>query len=37
MLNPSDFVGVSFWLTSAAMLAATYFFFVERDRAVGKW
>ena len=37
MLNPSDFVGVSFWLMSAAMLAATYFFFVERDRAVGKW
>ena len=37
MLNPSDFVGVSFWLMSAAMLAATYFFFVERERAVGKW
>lgn len=37
MLNPNDFVGVSFWLMSAAMLAATYFFYVERDRAVGKW
>jgi bacteriorhodopsin len=37
MLDPKDFVGVSFWLMSAAMLAATYFFFVERDRAVGKW
>jgi bacteriorhodopsin len=37
MLNPNDFVGVSFWLMSAAMLGATYFFFVERDRAVGKW
>ncbi len=37
MLNPNDFVGVSFWIMSAAMLAATYFFFVERDRAVGKW
>lgn len=37
MLNPSDFVGVTFWLMSAAMLGATYFFFVERDRAVGKW
>ena len=36
-LNPSDFVGVSFWIISAAMLAATFFFFVERDRAVGKW
>lgn len=37
MLNPQDFVGVTFWIMSAAMLAATYFFFVERDRAVGKW
>ena len=36
-LDPSDPVGVSFWIISAAMLAATYFFFVERDRAVGKW
>jgi bacteriorhodopsin len=37
MLDPSDFVGVSFWLMSAAMLAATFFFYVERDRVVGKW
>lgn len=37
MLDPSDYVGVSFWIISAAMLAATYFFYVERDRAVGKW
>ena len=37
MLNPSDFVGVSFWLMSAAMMAATFFFWVERDRVVGKW
>ncbi|MEE2836804.1 MAG: bacteriorhodopsin-like [Myxococcota bacterium] len=37
MLDPSDFVGVSFWIISAAMVAATYFFTVERDRAVGKW
>ena len=37
MLNPQDFVGVSFWLLSAAMVAATFFFWVERDRAVGKW
>ncbi len=37
MLDPNDFVGVSFWIMSAAMLAATYFFYVERDRAVGKW
>ena len=37
MLDPSDFVGVSFWVISAAMVAATYFFTIERDRAVGKW
>ena len=37
MLKPDDFVGVTFWLISAAMAAATVFFFVERDRARGKW
>ncbi|MEL7540554.1 MAG: bacteriorhodopsin-like [Pseudomonadota bacterium] len=37
MLDPVDFVGVSFWIISAAMVAATFFFFVERDRATGKW
>ena len=37
MLNPSDYVGMSFWIISAAMVAATFFFWVERDRAVGKW
>ena len=37
MLNPSDYVGVTFWLLSASMVAATFFFWVERDRAVGKW
>ncbi len=37
MLDPADYVGVSFWIISAAMVAATFFFFVERDRAVGKW
>ena len=36
-LNVDDHVGISFWLISAAMLAATFFFFMERDRAVGKW
>ena len=36
-LNPNDYVGVSFWIISAAMVAATYFFTVERDRAEGKW
>ena len=36
-LNPADYVGVSFWIISAAMVAATFFFWVERARAVGKW
>ena len=36
-LSPTDYVGVSFWIISAAMVAATFFFWVERDRAVGKW
>lgn len=37
MLDPSDLVGMSFWIISAAMVAATFFFWVERDNAVGKW
>ncbi len=36
-LDPQDLVGMSFWIISAAMVAATYFFWVERDRAAGKW
>ena len=36
-LEPTDYVGISFWLATAIMLAATVFFFVERDRAKGKW
>ena len=36
-LHPNDFVGVSFWLATAMMLAATVFFFIERDRVSGKW
>ena len=36
-LSTSDMTGVSFWLVTAAMLAATVFFFVERDRVHGKW
>jgi len=36
-LQINDPVGVTFWIISAAMVAATYFFTVERDRAVGKW
>ena len=37
MLDPGDYVGVSFWIISSAMVAATFFFWVERDRAEGKW
>ena len=37
MLDMADLVGVTFWIISAAMVAATYFFTVERDRAEGKW
>ena len=37
LLDPNDYVGVSFWIISAAMVAATFFFWVERDRAIGKW
>ncbi len=36
-LDPNDFVGISFWLVTAAMLAATVFFFVERGDVEGKW
>ena len=37
MLEPTDMVGVTFWLISMAMVAATVFFFLERDKVVGKW
>ena len=37
LLEPTDFVGVSFWLISMAMVAATAFFFLERGRVAGKW
>ncbi len=37
VLDTHDLVGLSFWIISAAMLAATVFFVIERDRAVGAW
>ena len=37
MLKSDDFVGISFWLISMALVASTVFFFLERDRVVGKW
>ena len=36
-LATSDFVGISFWLATAIMLASTVFFLVERDNVRGKW
>ena len=36
-LDPNDYVGVSFWLVTAALLAATVFFFLERDNVSAKW
>ena len=36
-LDISDGVGISFWLVTAAMLAATVFFFIERDQVSAKW
>ena len=36
-LASTDYVSISFWLVSAAMLAATAFFFLERSSVNGKW
>ena len=36
-LSSADPIGMSFWLISMALVAATAFFFIERDRVAGKW
>ena len=36
-LQQDDFVGISFWLISMALVAATAFFFMETQRVSGKW
>ena len=36
-LSQNDYVGVSFWLISIALVASTVFFFIERDRVAAKW
>ena len=36
-LKQDDFVGISFWIISMALIAATVFFFLERDRVSPKW
>ena len=37
VLKAEDFVGISFWIISMALVAATVFFFLERDRVSAKW
>ena len=37
VLAPDDFVGISFWLISMALVAATAFFFLETQRVSAKW
>lgn len=37
VLKPDDFVGISFWLITMALMASTVFFFLERDRVSAKW
>ena len=36
-LKANDVVGITFWLISISMVAATVFFIVERSRVSGKW
>ena len=36
-LLPDDFVGMSFWLVSMACLAATVFFFLEKQSVPASW
>lgn len=37
VLKSDDFVGISFWIISMALVASTAFFFLERDRVSPKW
>jgi bacteriorhodopsin len=37
LLKSNDFVGISFWLITMALMASTVFFFLERDRVSAKW
>ena len=36
-LATDDFVGISFWLISMGMLAATAFFFMEQANVAAQW
>ena len=37
LLQPDDYVGISFWIVTAAMLAATVFFILERSSVKAQW
>jgi len=37
LLPADDLVGISFWVISMSMLAATAFFFLERGSVVSNW
>ena len=37
LLASDDFVGISFWIISMGMLAATAFFFLERNSVATSW
>ena len=37
LLQPGDFVGLTFWLVSIACLATTVFLFLERGSVLSKW
>jgi len=37
LLQTTDYVGISFWITSMGMLAATVFFFFERGSVTTAW
>jgi hypothetical protein len=37
MLAQDDFVGISFWVISMGMLAATAFFFMETGNVAAGW
>ncbi len=37
LLQPGDFVGLTFWLVSIACLATTVFLFLERGSVFSKW
>ena len=36
-LAANDYVGISFWIAAALMLASTVFFFIERQDVLPKW